>query len=167
MVARRVAHFYGEWTDSGSLTVQTHIMAVDGTGDRTLPIPFAAAWQAPYCWSNDGTRLLAIRGYSGGVDQARPVVIPVDGSGTGIEIQYLGGMENMSPFDWEWAPDDSSILGTPADPSGVVLDQVSVGSRARHVPDAALGEHEPTDLATPRALSRPNRRATRASQRRV
>ena len=115
---------YGEWTDSGSLTVQTHIMAVDGTWDRTLPIPFAAAWQAPYCWSNDGNRLLAIRGYSGGVDQARPVVIPVDGSGTGIEIHFPGGMENTSPSDWEWAPDDSLILGTPADPSGVVLDQI-------------------------------------------
>jgi dipeptidyl aminopeptidase/acylaminoacyl peptidase len=132
---------YGEWTDSASLTVQTHVMAADGTGDRTLPIPDAAAWQAPYGWSNDGTRLLLIRGYSGGVDQARPVAIPVDGSGTGIEIPYPGGMENTSPSDWEWAPDDSVILGTPADASGNLLDQVlldPVGGTSRTLPWASV-----------------------------
>ena len=115
---------YGEWTDSDSLTVRTHIMAADGTGDRILPMPPSATWQAPYSWSNDGSRLLAIRGYSGDVAQARPVVIPVDGSGTGVEIPYPGGMENTSTSNWEWAPDDSLILGTPANASGALLDQV-------------------------------------------
>ena len=115
---------YGEWVDGAGLTVRAHVIAADGTGDRVLPMPTSAAWQAPYAWSNDGTRLLAIRGYTGDVAQARPVAIPVDGSGTGIEIPYPGGMENTSPSNWEWAPDNSSILGTPADTSGALLDQV-------------------------------------------
>jgi hypothetical protein len=106
------------------IDVQTHIIAADGTGDRILPIPTDAVWQAPESWSNDGTRLLAIRGYTGGAEQARPVAIPVDGSGSGIEIPFPGGMGTPSTSAWEWAPDDSSILGTPASVSGALLAQV-------------------------------------------
>ncbi len=73
-------------TSNDGLDVQTHIIAADGTGDRTLPIPKDAVWQAPGSWSNDGTRLFAIRGYTGDTGQARPVAVPVTGSGTGIEI---------------------------------------------------------------------------------
>ena len=104
---------FGEWMDSNGIDVQTHIIAADGTGDRILPIPTGAVWQAPESWSNDGTRLLAIRGYTGG-EQARPVAIPVDGSGFGIEITYPGGIDTGDVSAWEWAPDDSSILGTPS-----------------------------------------------------
>ena len=117
---------YGEWcgcTSNGPLDVQTHIIAADGTGDRILPIPTGAVWQAPESWSNDGARLLAIRGYTGGIEQSRPVAVPVAGSGFGIEIPYPGGIGTADVYDWEWAPDDTSILGTPADPSGAMLDQ--------------------------------------------
>jgi dipeptidyl aminopeptidase/acylaminoacyl peptidase len=121
---------YGEWVDGGGLTVQTHVIAADGTGDRILPIPPAAVWQAPYGWSNDGTRLLAIRGYTGGLDQARPVAIPVVGSGVGIEIHYSGALDTAGLSAWEWAPDDSSILGTPTGTSDqVLLDPVAGTSR--------------------------------------
>jgi hypothetical protein len=117
---------YGEWGGEGEgLTVQTHIIAADGTGERVLPIPTDAVWQAPYSWSNDGTRLLVVRGHTTGMEQSLPVVIPVDGSGFGIEIPYPGGINlALLPSAWEWAPDDSLILGTPADSSGAGLDQV-------------------------------------------
>ena len=115
---------FGEWMGLNGIDVQTHIIAADGTGDRTLPIPKDAVWQAPGSWSNDGTRLFAIRGYTGDTGQARPVAVPVAGSGTGIEIPYPGGINTGNVSDWEWAPDDKSILGTPTDDIGRTLGQV-------------------------------------------
>ena len=116
---------YGEWDiNATDLTVQTHVMAADGSGNRILPMPAGAKWQAPFSWSNDGTRLLVIRGYSGGSDQSRLAVVPVDGSGTGVEIQYPGTIDAAGVPSAEWAPDDSSILVTPVDGSGAALDQV-------------------------------------------
>ena len=115
---------FGEWTDRNSVDVQTHIIRADGSGDRVLPLPPGAVWQAPYGWSNDGTRLLVIRGYTGGGDKARPAAIPVDGSGFGTEIPYPGGMDVGSTSTWEWAPDDSTILGTPWNTSGDLLGQL-------------------------------------------
>ena len=115
---------FGEWTGVDSIDAQTHIVTVNGTGDLTLPIPTGAVWQAPISWSNDGTRLLAIRGYTGDITQARPVIVPVDGSGPGVEVPYPGGIDTGSVSDWVWAPDDSSILGTPTNVSGGLLDQV-------------------------------------------
>lgn len=128
---------FGEWSGLNGLDVQTHIVAADGTGDRPLPIPTGAVWQAPASWSNDGTRLLVIRGYTGDVSQARPVAVPVAGSGFGIEIPYPGGIGTGYVADWEWAPDDTSILGTPQDASGARLDQVlldPVAGTSRKVP---------------------------------
>ena len=115
---------FGEWQGLNGIDVQTHIIAADGTGDRILPIPKGAVWQAPESWSNDGTRLLVIRGYSGDNTQARPAAVLVDGSGYGVEIPYPGGTGAADVSAWEWAPDDTSILGTPADASGTMLDQV-------------------------------------------
>jgi Tol biopolymer transport system component len=120
---------FGEWgdgdPDNGGLTVQTHVVATDGSVNRVLPAATGVQWQAPESWSNDGTRLLVIRGYAPDHSGARPVAIPVDGSGTGVEIDWPS--TTMSPTDafaWEWAPDDSSILGTPANDDGGYLDQV-------------------------------------------
>ena len=116
---------YGEWRDSVNFTVQVHIVGADGKGDRVLPMPSGAMWQAPESWSNDGTHLLVIRGYTGVADQTtRLVAAPVDGKGTGIEIRYPSAINTSVPVDWEWAPDDSTILGTPVSASGSQLDQV-------------------------------------------
>jgi dipeptidyl aminopeptidase/acylaminoacyl peptidase len=119
---------FAEWgpgdPDNGGLTVQTHIIAADGTWERPLAGPPGTDWQAPESWSNDGTRLLVIRGDSGTSEGARPVAIPVDGHGSGVEIDWPSAM--LSPTDplaWEWAPDDSSILGTPFE-NDVYLEQV-------------------------------------------
>ena len=114
---------FSEWMGiNDALDMQTHIINADGKGDRTLPMPTGAVWQTPLNWSNDGTRLLATRGYTGGQDQSRPVIVPVDGSGPGVEFGSPPGAGSLP--DWAWAPDDSAILGTPTDASGNVLDQV-------------------------------------------
>jgi Tol biopolymer transport system component len=113
---------FGEWMGINGIDVHTHIMNADGTGDRSLPMPTGAVWQAPLNWSNDGTRLLAIRGYTGGEDQSRPVIVPVDGTGPGLEFASPSGSGSLT--DWAWAPDDSAILGTPTDVSGNLVDQV-------------------------------------------
>ena len=102
---------YIEWVDTPGLTAQVHIINPDGTDDRLLPLPPGAIWQAFRSWSNDGTRILAIRGYSDSYDGAVAAIIPVDGSGTGIEIDYSGISAPVCCPEWEWAPDDRSILG--------------------------------------------------------
>ncbi len=115
---------YAEWVESGDLTAQIHVMSADGTGDRVLPTPPGAIWQAPFGWSNDGTRLLAIRGYTGQYEASVAVALPVDGSGSGVEFDTTGAIAMACCTAWAWAPDDSLILGTPTDVSGSPLDQV-------------------------------------------
>ena len=120
---------FGEWgdgdPDNGGLTVQTHIIAADGTGEHILAGPAGTDWQSPLSWSNDGTRLLVIRGDGPDHAGARPVIIPVDGHDTGIEIAWPSTMMSTTdPLAWEWAPDDSLILGTPVDEDGANLEQV-------------------------------------------
>jgi Tol biopolymer transport system component len=125
---------YGEWCDADCSTgktltvdgntVQVHVVNADGNDDRILPSAAGAQWQAPESWSNDGSRMLVIRGDTGGLEKARPAAVPVDGSGSGVDVPYPGGMDSSPTAAWQWAPDDSSILGTPTSTSGAVLDQV-------------------------------------------
>jgi len=51
------------------------------------------------------------------------VAIPVDGSGTGVEIALPSVVNPADPLAWEWAPDDSLILGARGE-DGAHLDQV-------------------------------------------
>jgi hypothetical protein len=81
-------------------------------------------------WSNDGTRLLLVRGYSIGTDAARPVIVPADGSSLGVEIPYTGSLSEGCCAFFEWAPDDSVILGRPADGSGRPGQQVLIDPNA-------------------------------------
>jgi dipeptidyl aminopeptidase/acylaminoacyl peptidase len=115
-----------EWLPSGHLTARIHVIGADGRGNRVLPIPPTARWEGGMAWSNDGTRLLAIRGYTGGLDDSRAAARPVDGNGTGIEIDHPGAIETGCCSSWEWSPDDSLILGTPVDASGEPLGQLLV-----------------------------------------
>ena len=115
---------YVEWVSSMQLNLQVHVMASDGTGDRILPMPEDAVWQAPLSWSNDGTRLLAIRGYTGDPEGSVAVALPADGSGVGLEFDTTEPIALACCAAWEWAPDDTSILGTPTDAAGQPLGQV-------------------------------------------
>ena len=125
---------YGEWCDTDCSTgkaltvdgntVQTHIIRADGSGDRILPSPAGAQWQAPESWSNDGTRILVIRGYTGGLETARPAVVPVDGSGSGVEIPYPGGMDTTANGGLGMGARRLVDPGNAHERSGAVLDQV-------------------------------------------
>ncbi len=115
---------YIEWVDSPHLTARVHVMSADGTNDRLLPIPAEAFWENGLAWSNDGTRLFGVRGYTGDFDGARYVVVPADGSGFGVEIASPGFVDCCSR--WEWAPDDSMILGAHVDAADRAMAQVIV-----------------------------------------
>lgn len=132
---------YGEWCDNDCTTgqplaatigntVQTHIVGADGNGAQVLPGP-AGDFQAPESWSNDGSKVLVIRGPEvDGTGDSQPVVVAVDGNAQGVEIPYPGGIGTDPTTAWEWAPDDSSILGTPTAETGaavgvVLLDPVN------------------------------------------
>jgi len=127
---------YWSWASlREGLTARTHVISADGTGDRELGAPPEAIWNTGSEWSNDGTRLFILRGYTPWNDDVRLVVIPADGSSVGIEIRYAGIVNGDCCAAWEWAPDDSKILGTPTDILGqptqqVILDPVTGESRA-------------------------------------
>ena len=99
-----------------------HIVGADGTGDVVLEPE--SAWNAAFGWSNDGTRLTMIRGVDGSMVGATMVAIPADGSGPGVELRYAGDPNAEGISAWAWAPDDSTILGTPTDKTGAPLAQV-------------------------------------------
>jgi Tol biopolymer transport system component len=117
----RIAYFDYE---SDLTTVRTHIINADGTGDRVLALPSEAAWEAPVAWSNDGTRLLSIRGFDDGYSTSRAVARPVDGTDTGIEIDAPGALQQGCCISAEWAPDDTSILVAPTNAARESIEQV-------------------------------------------
>ena len=117
---------YMEWVDAEGISSRVRVINADGSGDRVLPMPPAAAWEIFRGWSNDGTRILALRGYTGDWAESVAVVRPVDGTGFGIEIDDARIRDGNCCSIWEWAPDDSVILGIPTDASGAHRDQLIV-----------------------------------------
>ncbi len=97
--ASRTGPGAAQWT-LGRSTCTTHVIAADGTGDRALPDPPGAVWNAGSAWSNDGTSLLIVRGYGRGYEDVRagrhPVRRRVDRDGrsrtTGSSTRVLCGL---------------------------------------------------------------------------
>jgi len=118
---------YGMWDGTAdALTVRLHIVGADGSGDRMLPAPSGMAWDLGAAWSNDGTRLLVIRGYTGNWDETRAVIVPTDGSGGSVELSYPGSIQQDCCYAWEWSPDDSMVLGRPIQAGGQPLQQILI-----------------------------------------
>ncbi len=115
---------YWSWAGGDGITARVHVISADGTGDRPLPAPPGAVWSAISEWSNDGARLFMIRGYTSLFEDVRAAVIPVDGSGTGIEFRSQDTFNGNCCSTWQWAPDDSRIFGTPTDAQGDPLQQM-------------------------------------------
>jgi hypothetical protein len=125
---------YATWlTEARGLTVRTHIVRADGTGDRALPLPVGAVWDLGAAWSNDGTRLHVVRGYTPGWEDSRPVIIPADGSNEGTEIAYEGPIQGECCYSWEWSPDDTMIIGKPIDASAQARQQVIIDVATRTI----------------------------------
>ena len=105
---------YWTWGDtSDGTSAKTHVVNADGTGDRELPSPAGAVWNAHATWSNDGKRLFLARGFTPGEDDVRGFVVPADGSGVGVQIAPAGSVETACCAAWLWSPDDSELLGRP------------------------------------------------------
>lgn len=122
---------YAMWDNTANgLTVRTHIIRADGTGDRVLPMPQDAMWDLGAAWSNDGTRLHVVRGYTPGFEASRPAIVPVDGSDVGTEIPVQGPIQQNCCYSWKWSPDDTMILGKPIGASGQGLQQVIIDVEA-------------------------------------
>jgi Tol biopolymer transport system component len=100
---------------SDGINAMTHVVSADGTGDQELPVPADADWNVGSEWSNDGTRLFVLRGYTPDFANVRAAVVPADGRSAGYEVPYPGVLTRECCAAWEWAPDDTKVLGTPVD----------------------------------------------------
>lgn len=106
----RIAYWTWNTTVEG-LTAKSRVVNADGSGDRELPSPEGAVWNAHATWSNDGTQLFIARAYTRSFDDVRGVVLPADGSSAGTEVAPAGSVETGCCAAWMWSPDDSKVLG--------------------------------------------------------
>ena len=95
------------------------------TGDQPLPLPPGAVWSSGASWSNSGSRLALLIGYSARDADTELTVMTVDGA----VISAKTDLAPMVTDIWcrpsaEWSPDDTSILVTPVDSSGGAQPQV-------------------------------------------
>ena len=122
----RIAYYF--WDPfAAEFTVRTHVMSADGTGDRLVDRESPALWDAGVAWSNDGTRLAIVRGYTAaGYDDARAAVVPLDGSGPGVETNPSVSVNDECCSTYAWSPDDATILWTPTDASGRFVQQLLI-----------------------------------------
>jgi Tol biopolymer transport system component len=119
---------YWRWGGVASvdLNARARIVAADGSSDRELPAPGDAVWNAGSEWSNDGTRIVVVRGYSGDFGNVRVVLAPADGSSTGMELPVESVLNADCCAAFEWSPDDASILVSPIGAGQRPLPQVIV-----------------------------------------
>jgi Tol biopolymer transport system component len=102
---------WSEWRDDPDRnTYLVHVVAADGTGERTLPLPRGAIFQDIPEWSNDGLFLAVARGYAARDQDMVIAIVPADGSGTGVETAHH--VTSCCSNAYEWAPNDSAILMT-------------------------------------------------------
>ena len=116
---------YGIWDPFADHTSsRTHVISADGTGDVRVdnhPDTIAEGTDGGRLdFSNDGTRLFLTRVFlRDGVEESRFAVVPVDGSGLGIEVTCPpAGVNGQCATLWRWSPDDTALIGLLTDISG-------------------------------------------------
>lgn len=116
---------YWRWSNmADGMSAESRIVLADGSGDRRIPSPPGAVWNAHATWSNDGTRLFVVHGFDAAFGDVRGYVVPADGSSAGVEVAPDGFAERDCCAAWIWSPDDTRILGRPG-PQGaqqVIID---------------------------------------------
>ena len=136
----RVA-FSASTDDPSRATYSVHVSAIDGSEAVTLPMPTGATFQDAPAWSNDGTRIVVVRGYATRNQDIALAVLPADGSGVGIETSR--GLTGCCDTVYAWAPDDKSVLMSPEDLAGMTKPQLlldPVTGASRPAPWAATGD---------------------------
>ena len=110
--------------ETGGRLARVNVVSADGRGDRILgPHPQAVVEAFPI-WSNDGTRVFISRCMStvpnvtDGDCEAGYAVVPADGSGNGIDIEWVEPTLPEDVIHYHWAPDDQSILTSALDTAG-------------------------------------------------
>jgi Tol biopolymer transport system component len=128
-------------SDPSRNTYSVHVSAIDGSGTVTLPMPQGATFQDGPAWSNDGTRIVVVRGYATRNQDVALAVLPADGSAVGIETHR--GLTGCCDTVSAWAPDDTSILMSPEDLFGLTKPQLLLDPLtgvSRPTPWAAIGD---------------------------
>lgn len=97
--------------EHGHNTYQVHVVALNGSSDVALPLPAGAIFQDSPAWSNDGTRLAITRGYGTRNQDMTLAIVPVDGTGVGIETKHK--ITGCCGNQLDWSPADTSILFVP------------------------------------------------------
>jgi len=120
--------------EKGHNTYQVHVVALDGSSDVTLPMPAGAVFQDTPVWSNDGTRLAITRGYADRNQDMTLAIVPVNGTGVGIETKHQ--ITGCCGNQLDWSPADTSILFVPiglesGNPAQQLLVDPSTGTTTR------------------------------------
>ena len=110
--------------ETGGRLARVNVVSADGRRDRILgPHPQAVVEALPI-WSNDGSRVFISRCMStvpnvtDGDCEAGYAVVPADGPGNGIDIEWVEPTVPEDVIHYHWAPDDQSILTSALDAAG-------------------------------------------------
>ena len=127
---------YAQWRpNSGDISARAYVMNVADGSTRLIDPTLDAAWDGLPVWSNDGSRVVTIRGYTPDYENVVAAIVPLDG-GPAVESERGLALAAECCARIEWAPDDSAVLWTPMDGSAKPMQQLTI--------DAATGAVRPT-----------------------
>ena len=91
---------------------RTHVVSANGAGSRLLDPAADVAYDAAQSdWSNDGTRLVVVRGDATDGTGERVVIMSVAGDAPPVKMACEPTGDNKCPDSWIWSPDDQQLLG--------------------------------------------------------
>jgi hypothetical protein len=116
---------------STDLSGRAWVVSADGTGARHIDSQPGTNVTGYGPASNDASRIVISRFYP---TYARMAIVPLDGSGTGVEIACPppAAIDACGIDIWGWSPDDSMLLGREVDNDGNPIAAITV--------DPATGE---------------------------
>ena len=122
------------------------VVAADGTGDRPIDAGAGSAYNiAASEWSNDGARLVMVRGNE---TAQQALVVPMTGDAHAVEItcdlaDVSGCPESAGGLAWIWSPDDTVLFGTLSTDDGSKTYYLADPESGRITPTALAGTGEP------------------------
>jgi dipeptidyl aminopeptidase/acylaminoacyl peptidase len=92
-------------------------MDISSRSSRPIDARFNGTWDGVPVWSNDGTRVATVRGFTKDHEGGVAAILTL-GGGPVIESAREIEVEAACCSRIEWAPDDSAVLWTPTEASG-------------------------------------------------